>query len=183
MDPFWKNSGNPGLHTDPRICRTFSSDFAFSSFQHTSNRTAVNSCQLDLVLNPWTHKHIWTPTGVTFVTQPKLVVQMANPGMDAVHSAKFHVTDMLQWSCLLTAENTPPHTPHPASHPINYHVRVEGSQVRHDMAINQSFPDHNLISTDQLQTLVDHTGDKGPYTWWTHCEHIVSVTNVTPAGV
>ena len=29
---------------------------------------AVNSYQLDSVLDPWTHKHIWTPTGVTFVT-------------------------------------------------------------------------------------------------------------------
>ena len=67
-DPFRKNSRNSGLHTDPWISRTFSSDFTFSSFQYTNNRTAVNSCQLDLVLDPWTHKHVWTPARVTFVT-------------------------------------------------------------------------------------------------------------------
>ena len=29
---------------------------------------AVNSCQLDSVLDPWTHKHVRTPVGVMFVT-------------------------------------------------------------------------------------------------------------------
>ena len=78
LDPFRKNSRNSGLHTDPRICRTFSSDFTFSSFQHTSNRTAVNSCQLDSVLDPWTHKHVRTPAGVTFMTEVQHTVNQSH---------------------------------------------------------------------------------------------------------
>ena len=66
----------------------------------------------------------------------RLVVQMANPGMDPVHTAKFHVANMLQQSCLLTSKGTPPNTPHLASCPINYCIRAEGSQIGDDRAIN-----------------------------------------------
>ena len=71
LNPFQKNSRNSRLHTNPRTHRTFSSDFAFSTIQHTSNRMVVNSYLLDLLLDPWTHKHIQTPAGVTFVTRGK----------------------------------------------------------------------------------------------------------------
>ena len=64
------------------------------------------------------------------------VVQMANPGMDPVHAAKYHVADVLQQSCLLTAEDTPLCTPHPVSHPINYHIRAGGSLIRDNMVID-----------------------------------------------
>ena len=81
---------------------------------------------------------------------------MANPGMDAVHTAKFHITDMLQWSRLLTTKDTPPCTPHPASCLIDYHVGAKGLQVRDDMVIDRNWPNHNLIIMNQLQTLSDH---------------------------
>ena len=81
---------------------------------------------------------------------------MANPGMDPVHTTKFHIADMPQRSCLLTSKDTPPHTPHPVSRPINYRVGAKGSQIRDDMVIDQSDPDHARIVANQLQTLVDH---------------------------
>ena len=84
------------------------------------------------------------------------VVQMANPGLDPVHASKFHMANMLQRSHLLTNADTPPRTPHPASCPIDFHIRAEGSQIRDNMALNQSDPDHVNIIVDQLQILVDH---------------------------
>ena len=81
---------------------------------------------------------------------------MANPGLDPVHTSKFHMADMLQRSCLLTNTATPPCTPHLVSHPINFHVGAIGSQIGDDMALNQSNPDHVNIIMDQLQTLVNH---------------------------
>ena len=64
------------------------------------------------------------------------VVQKANPGMDPVHTAKCHVANMLQRSHLLTGVDTSPCTPHPASHPINYRVGAEDSQIRDNIAID-----------------------------------------------
>ena len=84
------------------------------------------------------------------------VVQMANSGLDPVHAAKFHVADMLQRSRLLTSADTPPHTPHPASHSIDFCVRAVGSQIGVNTSFNQTNPDHINTTTDQLQTLVDH---------------------------
>ena len=81
---------------------------------------------------------------------------MAYLGMDPVHATKFHVTNMLQRSHLLTSEDTPPTTPHLVSRPINYYIRAEGSQIGDNMAIDQSNPDHTLIVADQLWTLADH---------------------------
>ena len=84
------------------------------------------------------------------------VVQMANPGLDPVNAAEFHVADMLQWSRLLTSVDTPPHTPHPASHPIDFHVGAVGLQIGADMSFDQNNPDHIKTITDQLWTLVNH---------------------------
>ena len=67
---------------------------------------------------------------------------MANPGLDPVHAAEFHVADMLQWSRLLTSADTPPHTPHLASRPINFRIGAVGSQIRVDLSFDQSTPDH-----------------------------------------
>ena len=80
---------------------------------------------------------------------------MANPGLDPVNAAKFHVANMLQRSCLLTGADTPPHTPHPASHPINFCVGAIRSQIRADLSFNQNDPDHVNNTVDQLWTLVD----------------------------
>ena len=81
---------------------------------------------------------------------------MANPGLDPVNTTEFHVADMLQRSCLLTSVDTPPHTPHPASHLIDFHIGAVSSQIGVDMSFNQSNPDHVNTIADQLQTLVDH---------------------------
>ena len=83
------------------------------------------------------------------------VEQMANLGLDPVHTSKFHMANMLQQSHLLTNTNTPPRTPHPASCPIDFHVRAEGSQIRDNMALDRSDPDHVNIIADQLQILAD----------------------------
>ena len=83
------------------------------------------------------------------------VVQMANPGLDPVNAAKFHMANMLQQSCLLTSVDTPPHTPHLASHPIDFHVGAVGSQIAADTSFDHNDPDHVNITTDQLQTPVD----------------------------
>ena len=66
----------------------------------------------------------------------RVVVQMANPGLDPVHATEFHIADMLQRSCLLTGVDTPPHTPHPASHPINFHVGAVRLQIAANMSFN-----------------------------------------------
>ena len=81
------------------------------------------------------------------------VVQMANPGLDPVQAAEFHVTNMLQQSRLLTSTTTPPHTPHPASHPINFCVGAVRSQITTDTSFDPVDPDHVNNATDQLQTL------------------------------
>ena len=81
------------------------------------------------------------------------VVQMANPGLDPVNAAEFHEANMLQRSRLLTGTETPPRIPHPASHPINFHVRAIGSQITTDMSFNPTDPDHVNNAADQLQTL------------------------------
>ena len=64
------------------------------------------------------------------------VVQMANLGLDLVRTVEFHMANMLQRSRLLTSTDTPPHTPHPASCPINFHIRAVGSQIRVDMSFD-----------------------------------------------
>ena len=84
------------------------------------------------------------------------VVQMANLGLDPIHASEFYMADMLQQSCLLTNVTTPPHTPHPASHLIDFCVRAVGLQIGANMSFNQNDPDHVNTITDQLQTLVDH---------------------------
>ena len=60
------------------------------------------------------------------------VVQMANPGLDPVNAAEFYVANMLQWSCLLTGTETPPHIPHPASRPINFRIHTFQRLSPHD---------------------------------------------------
>ena len=81
---------------------------------------------------------------------------MANPGMDPIQASEFHVADMLQWSCLLTNTDTPPHTPHLVSCPIDYCVRAEGSQIGDNMVLDRSDPDHVNVVVNQLWTLADH---------------------------
>ena len=83
------------------------------------------------------------------------VVQMANPGLDPVHAAEFHVANMLQRSYLLTSTNTPPHTPHPASCPIDFCVGAVGSQITTNTSFDPTDPDHVNNTADQLWRLVD----------------------------
>ena len=64
------------------------------------------------------------------------VVQMANPGLDPVQAAKFHMVDMLQWSRLLSSMDSPQHTPHPASHLIDFCVGAVGSQIGVDTSFD-----------------------------------------------
>ena len=97
-------------------------------------------------------RHLW----LVHECPSRVVVQMANLGPDPVHTGKFHVANMLQWSHLLTNVDTPPRTPHPVSHPINFCIGAASSQIGDDMALNQSNPDHVNTVADQLQTLVDH---------------------------
>ena len=86
----------------------------------------------------------------------RVVVQMANPGLNPVHTAKFHMVDMLQRSRLLSSTDSPQHTPHPASCPIDFCIGAVGSQIGVDTSFDQSDPDHVNTVTDQLQTLVEH---------------------------
>ena len=81
------------------------------------------------------------------------VVQMANPGLDPVNAAEFHVADMLQRSRLLTGTETPPRIPHPASRPIDFRVGAIRSQIATDMSFDPTDPDHVNNAADQLQTL------------------------------
>ena len=78
---------------------------------------------------------------------------MANPGLDPVNAAEFHVADMLQRSRLLTSTETPPCIPHSASHPIDFRVRAIGSQIATDTSFNPADPDHVNNTADQLQML------------------------------
>ena len=81
------------------------------------------------------------------------MVQMANPGLDPVNAAEFHIADMLQWSCLLTGMETPPHIPHPASRPIDFRVGAIGSQIATNTSFDPTNPDHVNNAADQLRTL------------------------------
>ena len=81
------------------------------------------------------------------------VVQMANPGLDPVNAAEFHVADMLQRSRLLTSMETPPHIPHLASRPIDFRVRAIGSQIATNPSFDPTDPDHINNAVDQLRTL------------------------------
>ena len=78
---------------------------------------------------------------------------MANPGLDPVNAAEFHVADMLQRSRLLTGTETPPRIPHPAFYPIDFRVGAIGSQITIDTSFGPTDPDHVNNATDQLQTL------------------------------
>ena len=80
---------------------------------------------------------------------------MANPGLDPVHTAEFHIANMLQRSHLLTGTDTPPHTPHPASRSINFRVGAVGSQIAANTSFDPTDPDHVNNATDHLQMLVD----------------------------
>ena len=82
------------------------------------------------------------------------VVQMANPGLDPVNAAKFHMANMLQRSRLLTGTETPPRIPHPASRPIDFHVGAIGSQIVTDTSFDPANPDHINNAADQLRTLL-----------------------------
>ena len=86
----------------------------------------------------------------------QVVVQMANPGLDPVNAAEFHVADMLQQSHLLTGTETPPHIPHLASCPIDFHVGAVRSQIATDTSFDPTNPDHINNAVDQLRRLVDH---------------------------
>ena len=66
-----------------------------------------------LLLLCWVHR-LW----LIHECANRVVVQMANPGLDPVHAAEFHIANMLRQSCLLTGMDTPPHTPHLASCPM-----------------------------------------------------------------
>ena len=79
---------------------------------------------------------------------------MANPGLDPVNAAEFHVADMLQRSCLLTGTETPPRIPHPASCPINFRVGAIGLQITTDTSFDPTDPDHINNAVDQLRTLL-----------------------------
>ena len=83
----------------------------------------------------------------------RAVVQMANPGLDPVHAAEFHVADMLQRSRLLTGTETPPRIPHPASRPIDFRVGAIGSQITINTSFDPADPDHVNNVADQLRTL------------------------------
>ena len=78
---------------------------------------------------------------------------MANPGLDPVNTAEFHMADMLQRSCLLTGTETPPRIPHPASRPIDFHIGAIRSQIATDTSFDPANPDHVNNAADQLQTL------------------------------
>ena len=55
----------------------------------------------------------------------------------------------------MTGTVTPPHTPHPASRPINFCVGAVRSQIAANTSFDQTDLDHINNATDQLQTLVD----------------------------
>ena len=78
---------------------------------------------------------------------------MANPGLDPVNAAKFHMANMLQQSRLLTGTETPPCIPHPASRLIDFRVGAIRSQITIDMSFDPADPDHVNNAADQLQTL------------------------------
>ena len=79
---------------------------------------------------------------------------MANPGLDPVNTAEFHVANMLQQSRLLTGTETPPCIPHPASCPIDFHIGAIRSQIATDMSFDPADLDHVNNAVDQLRTLL-----------------------------
>ena len=79
---------------------------------------------------------------------------MANPGLDPVNTAEFHVANMLQQSRLLTGTETPPRIPHPASRPIDFHIGAIRSQITTNTSFDPTNPDHINNATDQLWTLL-----------------------------
>ena len=81
------------------------------------------------------------------------VVQMANPGLDPVNAAEFHIADMLQQSHLLTGTETPPCIPHLASRLIDFRVGAIGLQIATNMSFDPADPDHINNAMDQLRTL------------------------------
>ena len=82
-----------------------------------------------------------------------LVVQMANPGLDLVNAAEFHMANMLQRSRLLTGMETP-RIPHLASCPIDFRARAIRSQIATDTSFDPADPDHINNTADQLRTLL-----------------------------
>ena len=66
----------------------------------------------------------------------RAVVQMANLGLDPVHTSEFYMANMLQRSRLLTSIATPPHTPHPMSHLIDFRIGAVGLQIGADTSFN-----------------------------------------------
>ena len=89
-------------------------------------------------------RHLW----LIHECANQAVVQMANPGLDPVNAAEFHVADMFQRSCLLTGSDTPPHNPHLASHPIDFRVGAVGLQIGADTLLDRTNP-------DRINTIVD----------------------------
>ena len=86
----------------------------------------------------------------------RVVVQMANPGLDPIYASEFYMANMLQQSHLLTNVATPLRTPHPVSCPIDFCVEAIRSQIGADTLFDRNNPDHVNTIADQLQTLVDH---------------------------
>ena len=73
---------------------------------------------------------------LTHALASQAVVQMANLGLDPIQAAEFHVADMLQQSRLLSSADSPQHTPHPASRPINFCVKAVGLPNRADTSFD-----------------------------------------------
>ena len=78
---------------------------------------------------------------------------MANPGLNPVNAAEFHVANMLQRSCLLTGTETPPRIPHLASRPIDFRIGAIGSQIATNTSFDPTDPDHVNNATDQFRML------------------------------
>ena len=78
---------------------------------------------------------------------------MANPGLDPVNAAEFHMANMLQRSHLLTSTETPPRIPHLASRPVDFCTGAIRSQIVTDTSFDLANPDHVNNAADQLRTL------------------------------
>ena len=89
------------------------------------------------------------------------MIQMANPGLDPVNAAEFHVADMLQRSRLLTGTETPPRIPHLASRLIDFRIGAIGSQIATDTSFDPTDPDHVNNAADQLQSAGGESGEMG----------------------
>ena len=121
---------SPKLPTDflLTICRVLMSQFPTSSSSMLElSGWAINLGQASLELM-FLSSLCWVcRLRLTHELARQSVVQMANPGLDPVNAAEFHIANMLQRSCLLTGMETPPCIPHPASHPIDFRVGAIGS--------------------------------------------------------